>query len=141
MKSMLEKAAAEFPGALAGFTARIDESHQSTKKDKSGTAIAIGKNLAALGVAKVGEADIIPIRDRKEQLAWGVPENALDGHGWHNYRLTSEDESVTLGFVHNVNGRQTYVDGTMRALDFLVKEFEDHNSIGQCYSMIDVMRG
>ncbi|KKQ80297.1 MAG: Dihydrodipicolinate reductase, partial [Candidatus Moranbacteria bacterium GW2011_GWD2_38_7] len=64
----------------------------------------------------------------------------LGGHAYHNYRLLSPDDTVQLGFLHNVNGRDTYVDGTLKAIDFLAKQVSE-DIRGKCFSMIDVLKG
>jgi 4-hydroxy-tetrahydrodipicolinate reductase len=138
--AMIENAAETFPNALAGFNLQIVESHQSPKKDKSGTGKAIGENLKSLGADYKGEEDIIAIRDPKQQLFMGIPHEALSGHGWHSYSLISPDGSVSLRIEHNINGRQTYVEGTLKAINFLAKKIQA-GSFGECFSMIHVMKG
>jgi len=130
----------DFPNALNGFELMIIESHQSPKVDKSGTAKAIGGKLQVLGADYKGEEDILAVRDPKQQRFMGVPEEALGGHGWHSYALMSPDRSVFLKIEHNINGRQTYVEGTLKAIDFLAKQI-DEGVRGKCFSMIDVIQG
>ena len=69
----------------------------------------------------------------------GIPEQALDGHGWHNYRACSPSGDVVMEFSHNVNGRSVYVEGTMRALRFLDARVKAGEK-GTVYSMIDVLK-
>ena len=140
LMAMIEKGAADFPGALDGFELLITESHQSSKPDKSGTGKAIGEKLKILGANYGSEEDIIAIRDPKKQRFLGVPEEALGGHGYHTYELMSPDRSVYLKIEHDIDGRQTYVEGTLRAIDFLAQQVAD-GSFGRCFSMIDVMKG
>ena len=140
MMSMIEYAATTFPDALKGFRLCIDESHQAGKKDKSGTAHKIGENLKLLGVDYQGIDSINDIRDTVRQILMGVPKADLGGHAYHNYRLLSPDDTVQLGFLHNVNGRDTYVDGTLKAIDFLAKQVSE-DIRGKCFSMIDVLKG
>jgi 4-hydroxy-tetrahydrodipicolinate reductase len=60
-QAMLEMAAEKFPGAFAGYTLRVVESHQSTKKDTSGTAKAVVASLLALGAGAAGSpVDPVP---------------------------------------------------------------------------------
>jgi 4-hydroxy-tetrahydrodipicolinate reductase len=60
-QAMLEMAAEAFPGAFAGYTLRVVESHQSTKKDTSGTAKAVVASLLALGAGGSGSpVDPVP---------------------------------------------------------------------------------
>lgn len=140
MMDMIAHAANNYPDALAGWDVRVVESHQAVKKDKSGTAIDIGKKfLSKLGI-NFTEDKIRAIRDPFEQGIIGVPPHALNGHGFHRYYLGSPDGNVQLGFEHNVSGRETYVDGTLRAVDFLAKQI-DAGVKGKCFNMIDVMRG
>lgn len=145
MMDMIEYSANNYPNALADWFVHIVESHQAAKKDKSGTAIAIGKLLCKLGV-KFTEDSIRAVRDAVEQRAMGIPQHALNGHGFHEYSLYSPDGNVQIGFEHDVSGRETYVDGTLKAVDFLAKKmtegvFEQPFPDGKCFSMIDVMRG
>lgn len=140
LMAMIENGAADFPDALKDFELLITESHQSPKKDRSGTGKAIGEKLKVLGANYDGEEDIMAIRDPKQQRFMGIPEEALGGHGWHSYALMSPDRSVMLRIEHNINGRQTYVEGTLKAIDFLAQKMRDGSS-GKCFSMIDVMKG
>ncbi len=140
LMDMFEFAAENYAGSpLQDWQIRIVESHQSTKADVSGTALAIGKLLKNLGV-DFNPENIRSVRDEVEQRIMGVPELALGGHGWHKYSLRSPDYKVTLDFEHNINGRDTYVDGTLMALDFLAKKVTE-GVRGVCYGMKDVMRG
>ncbi len=137
---MIIYAATNYPGTLKDWEIRIVESHQAKKQDISGTALTIGEIMKGLGVKFIGPENIRAIRDEIEQLLMGIPRSALGGHGWHKYSLLSPDGNVMLGFEHNINGRDTYVDGTLKALDFLVKKITE-GSKGQCFSMPDVMHG
>ena len=139
LMDMIMFAATSYPGALKDWEIRIVESHQVSKKDVSGTALAIGEVLKELGVNYCGPNNIHAIRDEIEQRIMGVPELALGGHGWHKYSLISPDSNVKLGFEHNINGRDTYVNGTLLALNFLVKLRGETG--GKCYSMKNVMQG
>lgn len=86
--------AAEFPGSCSGYTLDVVESHQVAKADTSGTARAIVDSLKKLGVQPFEESDIRLVRERDEQInVMGVPEEALDGHAFHTYTLTSPDKS------------------------------------------------
>jgi len=140
MMAAIRHISEEFPGALKDFDICIEESHQSAKKDLSGTARAMGQMFQKLGV-NYSEQDIFPIRDKKQQLMLlGVPREHLGGHGHHDYFLSSQKGDVELGFRHNVNGRQTYLDGAMLALKFLAKKVME-GAKGEVYSMEDVLRG
>ena len=138
---MVMHAAENYPGTLSGWEIRIIESHQAAKEDVSGTALAVGRIFAKnLGVNFDESKDVRPIRDRVDQLLAGIPDWALEGHGWHKYSLLSPDGNIMLGFEHNINGRSTYVDGTLMALEFLAKKVST-GSQGECFNMPDVMRG
>lgn len=139
LMDMLNYAADLYPHSLQNWELRIVESHQAKKADVSGTAIAIGKIFNSMGV-KYSDTNIRSIRDAVEQQIMGIPPGNIDGHGWHQYSLLSPDGSVQIGFEHNVNGRNTYVDGTILALAFLAKEIKE-GSAGQCFSMQEVLRG
>ena len=51
------------------------------------------------------------LRDAPGQREFGVPEDALPGHAFHTYTLTSPDGTVELEFKHNVCGRAVYGEG------------------------------
>lgn len=138
LQAMLEFAAKTFPGAFIGYNLAITESHQENKLDTSGTARAMIENFHKLGM-KFDENEIVKIRDPDEQKRIGVPEHAIDGHGWHTYKLDSEDRSVHIELVHNVNGREIYADGTVDSIYFLNRKIESGES-GKIFSMIDVLR-
>jgi 4-hydroxy-tetrahydrodipicolinate reductase len=86
------------------------------------------------------QSDIVKVRDRVTQLeVMGVPEDALDGHAFHTYRLTSGDGSVRFVFKHNVVGRSIYADGTVDAVLFLARKMQER-APQHVYSMVDVLR-
>jgi len=138
IQDMLERASRNFPGVFSGYSLKITESHQDEKADTSGTAIAVGGSLGKMG-AVLDEAGILSIRDPliQERLC-GVPEKYLKGHGYHEYSLISPDGTVFLGIEHYINGRSAYVDGTIKAIQFLVKKSDEP---GKVFSMIDVLMG
>jgi 4-hydroxy-tetrahydrodipicolinate reductase len=128
----------KFPGAFTGLKLSVTESHQSSKADTSGTAKSMIKYFNELG-CEFDPANIKMVRDPQAQLAMGIPEEFLAGHGWHDYRLESEDGAVCIALTHNVNGRKVYVDGVMAALEFLEQKVERGET--GFYSMIDVLSG
>ncbi len=66
-QAMFEHAAATFPGAFSGYRLRVVESHQSSKKDTSGTAKAVVASLNGLGLGfDVSQIELV--RDPKEQV-------------------------------------------------------------------------
>lgn len=139
MQAMLEYAAQNFPGALKGYNMSVVESHQASKLDTSGTAKAMVSYFQKLGI-DFDVKDIDKIRDRCIQnVDLGIPNGYLDGHGHHNYILDSGDKTVHLEFIHNVNGRQVYADGTIDAVRFLYKKLGGEK--GKVYTMIDVLKG
>lgn len=138
MMSMFDYAAKTFPDALKDYFLLIEESHQASKSGTSGTAKDIGANLGKLGALYLEEA-IRKIRDRLEQIVkMGIPAEFVDGHGYHEYQLLSPDGTIDLGFMHNVRGRKTYIDGTMTALDYLVSKVKKGEK--GYFDMTDVMR-
>lgn len=139
LMDMFAYAAENYPGALQNCEIRIVESHQVGKKDVSGTALAIGALLKKLGVNFTGKENIHCIRDVIEQRIIGIPEFAITGHGHHKYSIISQNRNFFLGFEHNIDGREAYVDGTLLAIDFLAKKIKE-GSVGQCFSMRDVIK-
>jgi len=131
LQAALQQMASEFPGSFEGYALSVVESHQSSKADTSGTAKAISASLAQLTAeSDFGPDDIVRVREPSEQLAGGGPshsgvspvsEDALDGHAFHTYSLTSADGKVEFQFRHNVEGRSTYAEGTVDAAVFLAR--------------------
>jgi 4-hydroxy-tetrahydrodipicolinate reductase len=139
-QAMMEYAANTFPDLFKGYSLEIRESHQKGKADTSGTAKAMVRYFNNLGLAFT-EDDIEKERDPEAQkTAWGIPESFLGGHGWHTYRLDSEDKTVRFEFTHNVNGRDIYAKGTLDALVYLSKKLAE-GSRGKAFTMIDVLKG
>jgi len=146
--------AAEFPGALAGLPFAITESHQSTKKDVSGTAKAVAPLLAQLGAKARGAAEspgdgIVSVRDPQQQTALGIPAEHLAGHAFHDYKIGSRIEGFEFAIQHTVLGREVYVAGTAAALRFVASRQSEWKSSGRfgrrgegaLYTMEDVLRG
>lgn len=137
--AMMELMADNFPGAFSGYELEVTESHQSSKVDTSGTARDVVASFAKLGVA-FEEHRIQRVRDRKRQVElMGVPEEALGGHAFHTYNLTSPDRTVGFVFKHNVVGRSTYAEGTVDALLFLQKQIAE-GAEQRVYNMVDVLK-
>lgn len=138
-QAMMEMMANEFPGAFSGYDLAVTESHQRTKADTSGTAKAVVGSLQRLGL-DFSESQIQKVREKGAQLdQMHVPENALDGHAFHTYALTSPDGSVSFEFQHNVCGRQIYAEGTVDAALFLAKQVHDKTE-QRIFNMIDVLK-
>ncbi len=124
------------PHKYAGWNATILESHQASKQDVSGTAIALRKQLEALG-ATIGKID--RIRDPRIQKELGIQN--LDGHAYHWINLDGPN-GETQKYNSGIEGRQPYIDGTLMALDFLNLENKKKKagSPGEVFSMIKVIR-
>ena len=137
-QAMMKYAADTFPDAFKEYSLDITESHQSTKKDTSGTAKAMVEYFNQLGIPFTKDS-IRMIREPEAQRGARIPKEHLNGHGWHTYTLKSGDGNVLLKFTHNVNGRQVYADGTIDAIKFLYKNLDNPLSKGSTYSMIDVL--
>ncbi|VFQ44304.1 dihydrodipicolinate reductase C-terminal domain-containing protein [Desulfoluna butyratoxydans] len=137
LQAMIEYGAKNFPGLFKGFQMTVKESHQSWKADTSGTAKAIIRQFNLLGV-DFTEADIDMVREPEAQKAMGIPEEHIDGHGWHTYTLCAPDGSSEFGITHNINGRDIYAEGTLDAVAFLEKKRLSGTT--GCFSMIDVLK-
>jgi 4-hydroxy-tetrahydrodipicolinate reductase len=135
----MELMAQNFPGAFTGYKLRVVESHQSSKKDTSGTAKAIVSSFIKLGV-DFDVANIELVREPAQQTTtMKVPEEYLAGHAYHTYQLVSSDDTVFFEFQHNVCGRRIYAEGTVDAVLFLARQIE--NKAGKTlYNMIDVLQ-
>ena len=139
MQAALEDLASKYPAAFGGYTLHTRESHQKTKADTSGTAKAVVDSLKVLsGNNKYTYDDIEMIRDDDESVAFGVKKDALNGHAFHTYTLTSPDGSVEFQLKHNVSGRTVYAEGTADAIKFLAKKISE-GAGGKVYSMINVL--
>lgn len=139
LQATLQHMSQRFPGSFIEYSLSVQESHQSTKADTSGTAKAIVDHLTALNNQKTFTLeDITKIRDEKGQLAFGVPRQALDGHAYHTYRLTSHDGSVNFELKHNVCGRRVYAEGTADAVTFIDRA-RQRTREKSLYTMIDVL--
>lgn len=139
-QAMMDYAANQFPGLFGGYTLQIRESHQKGKADTSGTAKAMVKHFNALGVPFVENSILKERNPEQQRTKWGIPENALGGHGWHTYTLISADKTVRFEFTHNVNGREIYARGTLDAVEFLKSKLRQ-GAQGRVFSMIDVLQG
>ena len=138
-QAMMEYAAQSFPDLFKGYTLCVKESHQKGKADTSGTAKAMVKVFNQLGVSFSSD-EIIKEREPDVQLKeWGIPEEHLQGHGWHTYTLTSEDSTVRFEFTHNVNGRDVYAQGTLDAVSYLDDKVKQ-GAQGLVYTMTDVLK-
>jgi 4-hydroxy-tetrahydrodipicolinate reductase len=139
-QAMMEYASKTFPDLFKGYSLEIKESHQKGKADTSGTAKAMVRYFNSLGLP-FAEENITKERDPEIQKnVMGIPEEYLSGHGWHTYRLDSNDKTVHFEFTHNVNGRDVYAMGTLDALIYLDKKIKQ-GSKGKVFSMIDVLKG
>ena len=139
-QAMMEYASKTFPDLFKGYSLSIKESHQKGKADTSGTAKAMTGYFNALGTP-YSESDIIKERNPETQkIEWGIPEKYLTGHGWHTYSLVSNDKTVRFEFIHNVNGRDVYVQGTLDAVFYLSKKIKE-GATGKVFTMIDVLKG
>ena len=138
-QAMMEYAAATFPGIFSGYDLTVQESHQAGKADTSGTAKAVVACFNRMGI-DFSPDDIVMERDPAvQQRQWGIPAEHLAGHGWHTYRLTSQDQTVAFEFRHNINGRDIYAEGTLDAVCFLKERISDGQS-GRVFTMIDVLQ-
>lgn len=139
LQAMLQYAANSFPHLFADYYLAIRESHQAGKVDTSGTARDIVARFNELGVSLTNiQTEVVTEPTRQLQL--GIPEEHLGGHAWHTYTLRSLNYDIALGFTHNVNGREVYVEGTLDAILFLEK-MRQQGVRGRVFSMIDVLGG
>jgi 4-hydroxy-tetrahydrodipicolinate reductase len=139
MQAALEDLASKYPGSFAGYKLQVTESHQKTKADTSGTAKALVSSIKTLAADKdYSNSDIVMIRDEAAAIEFGVPPNAMKGHAFHTYTLTSPDGTVEFEIKHNVSGRTVYAEGTADAVKFLAKKITVEKE-PKVYNMIDVL--
>jgi len=137
-QAAMEIMAEKFPGAFAGYTLTVTESHQKTKADTSGTAKAIVASFQGMGL-DFDVDEIEKVRDEDAMVErMGVPEAHLNGHAYHTYHLASPDGTVNFEFQHNVCGRSIYAEGTVDAVLFLAKMISK-NTDKKLYDMVDVL--
>ena len=136
-QAMIKFAAKNFAGSFEGFKLVIEESHQATKADVSGTAVSLLGSFAALGMPLKKE-QILIVRDPVvQEVKLGIPKQYLNGHAYHTYTMLSPDGTVCLQFTHNILGRNVYVDGVLKAIRFLAGS---PSPKGKVFSMDDVLR-
>jgi len=139
LQAMLAYGAENFPDLFEGYHLEVRESHQQGKADTSGTAKEIVGYFNAMGIA-FSEDQIRKERDPAVQRQqWGIPEEFLGGHGWHTYTLNSPDGTAMFQLKHNINGREIYAAGTLKAIRYLDRKVKD-GSQGRVFSMIDVLK-
>lgn len=139
LMAMMEYGANTFPDLFKGYTMEVRESHQSWKADTSGTAKAMVRYFNQLGVPFT-EEEIHKEREPEiQKTIWKIPEEHLDGHGWHTYTLTSGDGTAQFAITHNISGREIYGEGTLDAVAYLQDKI-NHGMKGAVFSMIDVMK-
>ena len=140
LQAMLEYGAANFPDLYKGYSLKVRESHQHGKADTSGTAKAIIGYFNRMGIPFTENDIHKERRPDAQRKTWGIPEAHIGGHGWHTYTLSSEDQTVTFEFTHNVNGRDVYALGALDAIVYLHAKISQGIQ-GRVFSMIDVLQG
>lgn len=141
LQAGVDMLAQSFPGAFSGYTLSVQESHQKSKADTSGTALAVSASLEKL-VDTPFDTDegITRFRGDDASKAFGVPESAMGGHAFHTYFLRSGDGTVEFQLQHNVCGRNVYAEGTADAVLFLSRRMAVDTNAPQVFSMIDVLK-
>lgn len=140
LQALLEYGATRFPGALSDLEMQITESHQSSKRDVSGTALWMLERFNKLGANLTPGSQINSVRDAAAQEELGVPAQFIDGHAWHSYRFKTKGAvpAFAATLEHNVNGRELYAAGAISAAKFLFSKVLA-GSRGEIFSMIDVL--
>src|SRR3989344_9114503 len=89
-----------------GLKETLIESHQASKRTVPETA-----KLMAAVIGLLDTEEIKSVRNRAESLALGVPESALDGHGYHWIHWYGDDLEIEVST--KVRGRAPYIDGAL----------------------------
>lgn len=139
-QTMFDYMEKQFPNCFDGFEVTITESHQKTKADTSGTAKALTKSFGVLTGQDVQEDSIKRLRTDEDSKNFGVPEEHLAGHAHHTYHLENSDKSVVFEFKHNINGRSTYAEGVVDAVEFLGSRVANRRNKPKIYNMIDILK-
>lgn len=139
----IDEFAQSHPGIFEGATIEITESHQASKVDSqthepivSATARAFQAQMERHGARLRGE--IVSIRDPQKQIDLGVPEEFLDGHGYHWVTAFGPNGEIIYQFETRINGRGSYVEGTVVGIPFLSREAAN-GSRGEIFGMRDVV--
>lgn len=111
------KAVADFAKFSQYKRVIITESHQSTKKDVSGTAKYLAKMLGE------PETDITSIRDEKTQLRIGIPKKHIEGHAYHKISFI-HSTGVSTDFTISVFGRDSYAIGAISIAKQVLKSLK-----------------
>ena len=132
------------PNVFTEHTINTEESHQSGKKDTSGTAKAMLKYFSRMGfdidTSQIDNlrldgyknesfsiglgSNFTAIREKHSQEALMIPEEYLGGHGWHRYEITP-----------NIPGTNKPVEDLGNALE---KEFFEPFGSNPCLPGYDV---
>jgi 4-hydroxy-tetrahydrodipicolinate reductase len=102
------------PESLKGMKFEIEESHQASKNEVSGTAVRIKTLFERAGA--VEKNPIQSIRSIAQQREIGVPDEFLDGHGWHKYSFSfkkSEQANYLLNTCYQLFQQITNDDVVM----------------------------
>lgn len=92
---------------FAGYRIQLTESHQAGKRSTPGTAVAMAQSLG------LAAADVISVRDVKEQQArFGIPVEHLGRHAVH--AISIDDDTCSLRLETRVYGSSPYADGVAR---------------------------
>lgn len=141
----IDELAQSHPGIFEGREVEITESHQASKIDSvtgrpivSATARAFQAQLERHGARLRG--DIVSIRESQRQIELGVPEEFLDGHGYHWVTVFGQNGEIIYQFETKVNGRGSYVEGTISGIPFLARRIAN-GSRGEIFGMRDVVDG
>ncbi len=142
----IEDMATTTPGIFEGATVKIIEIHQPSKVNTdgtpsvSGTATAFRAQYEDFGALPGG--DIESIRnpnDPRVQEAFGFLPDPEKGYAYHRFVVMGRNGSIIHEFETRAIGRQSYVSGTLMAMDFLTQRMRE-GSKGEVFSMSDVIR-
>lgn len=89
------------------------ESHQSNKKDVSGTAIKISKNI------RFNQRNIKSIRNEFSQIKLGIPKKNLKGHAYHEISFFNKNLEIKIST--KILGREAYAQGAILLAKSLIK--------------------
>jgi len=137
----IDKMASSNPRIFEGAIVQIDEIHQPSKVDISGTAISFRNQYEKHGATLGGHIESIrddPSSPRVQEAFAGITPDPQRGYAYHRVIVTGKNGNHIHDFETRVIGREVYVVGTLLAVMFLAEKIRE-GSHGEIFTMRDVV--